>query len=237
MAVESLRVGLAFSAGAATFFAPCAYPLLPGYVAYYVGHDDAQTGAPLPARLAGAVKVGGLASLGFFLVYAALSAVALLVGTRALQGVAILEPVVGGLLIVLGLAIATGRLQPGSLHLQLPERRRTATGFLGFGVVYALAAAGCTAPLFVGIAAFALSGGPAATVVTLGAYAAGMAVLMIAVTVAVALGRDGLLRRLSGETGRITRVAGALLALAGAAQIYLYVFDFDWYGGLRLLGA
>jgi cytochrome c biogenesis protein CcdA len=35
--VSTLQLGFALSAGAATFFAPCAYPLLPGYVAFYLG--------------------------------------------------------------------------------------------------------------------------------------------------------------------------------------------------------
>lgn len=237
MVEESLRVGFAFTAGVATFFAPCAYPLLPGYVAYYLGCGGDDAGGPLGPRLWGAAKVGGLASVGFFVVYAVLAGVALLVGTRALRDISVLELVVGSLLVVLGSGMATGRSRPVTLHLQLPERRRSATGFLGFGVVYAVAAAGCTAPLFVGIAALAISGGPAATVLTLGAYAAGMAVLMLAVTAAAALGRDGLLQGLSGDTGRLSRAAGVLLALAGVAQIYLYVFDFDWLGILRLVGA
>jgi cytochrome c-type biogenesis protein len=73
-------------------------------------------------------------------------------------------------------------------------------------------------------------------VLILGTYALGMAIMMIGVTLLAALGRVGLLRRLSGETGRVSRAAGALLVLAGIAQIYLYVFDFDWLGGLRALG-
>jgi cytochrome c-type biogenesis protein len=64
-------------------------------------------------------------------------------------------------------------------------------------------------------------------VVTLGAYAAGMATLMLAVTGLAALGKAGAIRALAGETGRITRAAGALLVLAGIAQIYLYAVGFD----------
>lgn len=95
--------------------------------------------------------------------------------------------------------------------------------------------AGCTAPIFVGLALFALGSGPTGSVVILGSYAAGMAALMIAVTLLSAVGRAGLLRTLSRNTGRISHVAGALLAVAGVAQIYLFVFDFDYLGILRLL--
>ena len=156
--VEALRLGFAFSAGVATFFAPCAYPLLPGYVAFYLG--DTEASVPLGSRLRRAAAVGGLASLGFFAVYAVLAGFAAAVGTRVLRDIAFLELAVGGLLVALGAAMAAGAVTPAALHVRLPSRERFKSGFLLFGVVYAVAAAGCTAPLFVGIAGVALSGGP-----------------------------------------------------------------------------
>lgn len=233
MDVDGLRIGFAFTAGAGTFFAPCAFPLLPGYVAYYLGRGDESEVTPTPARLARAVVVGAFASLGFFAVYGLLAGIVASLGAGALADIAVLEPVIGGLLVLLGLATASGRFDP-SLGVSLPERRRSAGGFFLFGVVYGVAAAGCTAPLFVGLALFALGSGPIGAAVILGSYAAGMATLMLAVTVLSAVGRAGLLRTFSRNTGRVSRLAGALLALAGLAQIYLFVFDFDYLGVLRL---
>lgn len=234
------RLAFAFAAGTATFFAPCAFPLLPGYVAFYLGlgaGDDTgaqAAGHSLVGRVARAAGVGLLASLGFFIVYGLLAGIVAAVGASALEDVALLEPVVGGMLIVLGGALASGRTP--DLHVLLPERRRTAGSYLVFGIVYAVAAAGCTAPVFVALALVALGAGPVGAVLVLGAYALGMAVMMVAVTLAAAVGRAGLVRRLSAETGRVSRAAGALLVLAGVAQIYLFVFDFDPLGGLRMLG-
>lgn len=229
--VGAFRLGFAFSAGLATFFAPCAYPLLPGYVAFYLGDTDGTDS--LTARVGRALSVGGLASLGFFLVYAVLAGVATAIGTRALRDIAVLELLVGVLLIGLGIAMAAGRLTPSALHVRLPNRRRSKSGFLLFGIVYAVAAAGCTAPIFVAIAGVALGSGPTGAVLIFAAYAGGMAVLMILLTTLVAVGRDGLVNRLSANTGRVTRVAGGLLVLAGVAQIYVYLFRF---GGLQQLG-
>jgi cytochrome c-type biogenesis protein len=234
IALDGLRVGLAFSAGVATFFAPCAFPLLPGYVAYYLGSGETES-APVGWRLRRAAVVGLLASAGFFLVYGVLAAVVASLGASALADIAVLEVGVGGLLIVLGGLMATGRVDASVVHVPLPERRRSAGGFFLFGVVYGVAAAGCTAPLFVGLALFALGNGPVGAVITLGAYALGMATLMVVVTVLSAVGRGGVLRVLQRNTGRVSRLAGALLALAGLTQVYLYVFDFDYLGLLRLL--
>jgi cytochrome c-type biogenesis protein len=229
-AVDPL-LALSVGGGVATFFAPCAYPLLPGYVAYFLADgDDGQT--PLARRLRRALVVSAAVVAGFLVVFAVLAAVVAAVGTGPLRNVSVLELVVGVGLVVLGLGMATGRLQPAT-HVQLPERRRSVSGFVAFGVVYAVAAAGCTAPLFVGLAGVALAGGPATAVRVFGGYVAGMAGLMVAVTVLAALGRGALLRRLSGATGRLSRVAGVAVALAGVAQVYLFLFEF---GGLELLG-
>jgi cytochrome c-type biogenesis protein len=233
--VDSFRLGLAFSAGVATFFAPCAFPLLPGYVAFYLGRGEGAPTAGRVSRLWRAAGVGLLVSLGFFLVYGVLAATVAALGAGALADIALLEVVVGGLLVVLGTATATGRLDATAFHLPLPERQRSAVDFVLFGVVYGVAAAGCTAPVFVALALFALGNGPVGAAVTLGAYALGMSVLMVAVTLLTAFGREGLLGTLRRNTRRVSRVAGVLLVLAGLAQIYLYVFDFDWLGIVRLL--
>jgi cytochrome c-type biogenesis protein len=233
--VSTARLAFAFSAGTATFFAPCAFPLLPGYVAFYLGQGAGEEPTTSTAGHIGrAATVGILASLGFFLVYGVLTGIAAALGARALRDIAILEPVIGGLLVLLGGVLVAGRVP--DLHVLLPERRRTAGGYVAFGVVYAVAAAGCTAPVFIALALVALGSGPMGAVFVLGTYALGMAVMMVAVTLLAAVGRAGLLRRLSERTGRVSRAAGALLVVAGLAQIYLYVFDFDWLGGLRALG-
>ena len=229
----SLELGLAFSFGTVTFFAPCAFPLLPGYVAYYLGTSGDDTSRPLPNRLGRAAYVGVVTSLGFFLVYGVLAVVAVAVGQQALRNVSVLELVVGVLLIVLGIGMALGRFQASSLHLQLPERERSTVGYLSFGVVYAAAAAGCTAPSFIAIVGLGLAGGPTSVAAMLGAYAAGMSVLMIGVTTLSAVGRDTLLRRVSARTGQITRLAGVVMVLAGIVQLYYFLFRFD---GLATLG-
>lgn len=230
----SLELGLAFSFGTVTFFAPCAFPLLPGYVAYYLGTsgDDAPDRS-LPRRLGRAGFVGVVTSLGFFLVYGVLAALAIVVGQGPFRDISLLELVVGPLLIVLGVGMALGRFRASALHLQLPERRRSALGYLSFGVVYAAAAAGCTAPSFIAIVGLGLASGPSATAAMLGAYALGMSVLMVAVTTLTAVGRDTLVRRLSARTGQITRLAGVVMVLAGIVQLYYFLFEF---GGLAMLG-
>lgn len=238
----------AFTAGAAAFFAPCSYPLLPGYLAYYLGTGDETRSPTLGARLSRAAAVGIRVLVGFALVYVTLGAVVVALGSSALADAVLLELVVGSGLVVVGAAMALGRsprsvacrlprpLSGGrrwvsSAPVRLPERRRSTAGYVLFGVCYAAAAAGCTAPLFLAVAGVSVGEGPLAAALGVGSYAAGMAALMLGVTVLSALGREALVARV-GDV-RIERAAGLLLVLAGAAQLYLFVFRYD---GLELLG-
>lgn len=232
---ESLRLGFAFSLGAATFFAPCAIPLLPGYVAYFLGQDgnSQSDSAGRSRRLGQAIGVSLVTSLGFLVVYLLLAGIVFAIGTQLLGGISILELVVGVLLIVLGAMMATGRKLSLPVNVQLPERRRGPIGYFAFGVIYAAAAAGCTAALFVGVAGIAVAAGPVAGVAVVGAYAAGMAVLLTIVTVLTALGRDTVISRITASTERVRRVAGVVLVAAGIVQLYFFLVVFR---GLEMLG-
>lgn len=253
-------IGFAFTAGVFTFFAPCAYPLLPGYISYYLGQTatSAETSSPranggvepsgftryltrglntvfeprLARRLARALVISLLVSAGFFVVYGLLAGIVGLVGVRSLSRISLLELLVGALLIVIGAVMLTG-WEPPTPSIRLPERRRTSSGYFGFGILYAAAAAGCTAPIFIAVALKALSVGPTLSLVTFGAYAAGMSVLLTCLTILAALGRDTVLTWSSGRTDLIYRTAGGLLILAGIVQLYFFLFRFN---GLSLLG-
>lgn len=221
--VDASFVAFSFTLGMGTFFAPCAFPLLPGYVAYFLGTDDGGELGPVN-RLGRAALVGIAASLGFFAVYGSLAVLVAVVGTGPLSEIAVLELVVGSLLVVLGAGMATGRFTGSALHVRLPERRRSVLGYFLFGVVYAAAAAGCTAGIFVAVAGVAVTSPAGTAVAVLVAYALGMSVLMVAVSVLAAAGKATALRSLSGRTGTLTRVAGVVLVLAGIVQVAFFFF-------------
>jgi cytochrome c-type biogenesis protein len=224
---------LAFSAGTATFFAPCAFPLLPGYLPTFLGEtvsaaDAAADGSPAgrvrrPLARAGLISL--VASLGITLVYVGLAGTTVALGARVLADVAVLEAVVGVLFPLVGGAMVAGWTVSG-VHVGLPKRRRSAVGVLAFGVLYAAAAAGCTAPLFVAVLARGLAAGPALGVGLAAAYALGMSAVLAISTGAAAVCGSSIVSSLSGYTERIYRVAGVLLAASGLAELYYYVYGF-----------
>jgi cytochrome c-type biogenesis protein len=203
-------LAFAFSAGVATFFAPCAYPLLPGYVGYYLSQEEADLG--------GAMVRGGAATGGALAVLALVGWVLVSLGTRVVANLAFLEPVVGLGLVALGLVVLSGRAP--NVHLLLPRHRSSVSGFALFGGVYAVAAAGCVVPIVFGVVtqALTLPAEQAATVV--GVYAAAVSLPLFGVTLLSAAGGDAL-RGLSRYVGSIQRVAAVVMIGAGVAQVGL----------------
>lgn len=205
---------LAAGAGVATFFSPCAYALLPGYVGYYV----ASTGENQPP-LSGALVRGVAATGGVFLAFAALTLVALVLQQSIEAYLPAVELFVGGVLVALGIAMAIDRgPRP---HVSLPERRTTMLGFGAFGVLYAFAAAGCVAPLFLSIVFQSVTLPTVATVGVLAVYAGTVGALMLSTTVLTAIGHGIGVDRVALPTRRLVRIGGAILVLAGLLQIWL----------------
>ena len=231
----SALFGLAFSAGTVTFFAPCAFPLLPGYLSYFLGDTAARAGDDRSAGavtrrvrrpLARAALISVAASLGMTLVYVGLAGTTAVLGARALADIAVLEAVVGGVFLLAGVAMAAGWRGGALVHVQLPERRRSVIGFFLFGVLYAGAAAGCTAPLFLAVVAKGLASAPAVGVGLAVAYALGMSVVLTALTGVSALGGSSVVSVLRAHTDRIYRASGVLLAASGVAEIYYFFYGF-----------
>jgi len=216
----SVAAAAAFAAGTgvATFFAPCAFPLLPGYVGYYVAESDSDTAV---VAAAGAAAVGAVAAI------AAVAGLVLAVGRPARAALPVLEPVVGLGLVVFGALVLSGRSP--ELRVPLPERPASVLGFGAFGAVYAVAAAGCVVPLFAGVVAQALALPAAGTAAVLAVYGGGVAAPLVGVTLLAGAGVDAW-RDLGAHAGRVEALAGAVMVLAGVGQLYLSVVELNVLG-------
>lgn len=204
-------VGFAVSTGIATFFAPCAFPLLPGYVGYYVQQSDDETPGVLSAA---AVAAGSLLALGV------VAGLAFAFGEAVTAVLPVLEPVVGVGLIVFGGLVLADRAPRATVPL--PERPESVAAFGVFGAVYALAAAGCVVPLFLGVVAQALAFSLAGGVAVLGAYAGAVAAPLVGVTLLTTTGVEAW-RDLGRYTARAEQFAAAVMILAGVGQLYLSI--------------
>ncbi|WP_134669323.1 cytochrome c biogenesis protein CcdA [Halorussus marinus] len=207
---------LAFAAGTGvtTFFAPCAFPLLPGYVGYYVN----ESGDESAVAAAAAAASGALVSL------AAVAALAFALGRTVTTLLPLFEPVVGVGLVAFGALTLTGRAP--DLRVALPARPESVAGFGAFGAAYAVAAAGCVAPLFLGVVTQALAFPPVRGVAVLGAYAGAVAAPLVGVTLLASAGVEAW-RDLGRYAGTLERAAAVVMILAGLGQLYLSVVVLD----------
>lgn len=218
--VDLSIVAGAFSAGVFSFFAPCAFPLLPGYVGYYVASVDEEV------SLGGALSRGGAAGFGAALVFAAIAVVVVTVGRSILTQLQYVEPLVGLLLVALGVLLVVDRMP--TFHVQLPGRRESVLGFGLFGAGYAVAAAGCFAPVFVAVLLEAMTLSTVGSVITIGAFAVGLGGLLLAATVAVAIGHDVGAGTIPRYTDRIKPIAGLVIIAAGIYQLYESALLLGW---------
>lgn len=204
----------AFTAGLVSTVNPCGFAMLPAYLGFFLG-KDATTGQ--------ALRVGGIVSLGFLVVFG-------VAGVVIAAGVTALAQVVPWLAIVVGVGLIGGgvwSLRGNYLMVRLPAlkgRKGSDTWSLFvFGVSYAVASLSCTIGAFLALVGVtftqtSFAGGLLAFVV----YGLGMSLVLVAVTVAVAIGRDSIIARLRGAARYVTRFSGWIMIVSGAFIVWYW---------------
>ena len=215
---------VALTAGMVAAFNPCGFALLPAYLALFLGD---RAGARSTSSVMRALAVGAAVTAGFVAVF---GVAGILISGFAVQVSAwtpYLTVVVGPLLVGLGIWLITGH----ELAVRLPRwSRATDQGLVGmftYGVIYATVSLSCTIPVFlVAVVGTFRAESFVAGVAVLLAYAAGMGLILTALAVALALAKDGVVRRSRSVLPWLNRVSGVLLLVAGA-----YV---TWYGYVEI---
>ena len=218
-ALNAVPLSVALVAGGLAVVNPCGFPLLPAFVSYYLGSDEGR----LPrasTRIAQSLLVGALVTVGFLGIFAVASlpvsfGVALVARAVPWAGLA-----TGALLAAAGVWVVLGRRLPSPIRLRLaPRPGRQMGAMVLFGAGYGAASLGCTLPLFLTL--IAASGGPDKVSVFL-AYAVGTAVVLMALSVLVAVAREGLVRSMRRVLPYMNRIAGALLVVSGGYLVYYW---------------
>ena len=93
-----------------------------------------------------------------------------------------------------------------------------------FGVSYAVASLSCTLPVFLTVVATQVTRGSFTSgVATFVAYASGMALVLMAITVALAVGKWSLVAGLRGAGRSVGRVSGAILVATGSYIVWFWI--------------
>ncbi|HET6954234.1 MAG TPA: cytochrome c biogenesis CcdA family protein [Acidimicrobiales bacterium] len=203
---------------------PCGFAMLPAYLSYFLGLEGGDAEVPR-AGVAQAVRVAAAVSAGFLAVFALAGMLVELTSLPVYENMPWVSIVIGVALAVLGVAMLAGfEVNVGLPRLDRGGRDRTVGSMFVFGLSYAIASIGCTLPLFLGAVAGTISRETFADgVIVFGIYGLGMTLVLLALTVGIALARTSIVRLLRRSQPYIGRVAGGLVALAGA-----YVAYYGW---------
>jgi cytochrome c-type biogenesis protein len=232
---------LAFAAGVASFFSPCSFPMLPGYVGYYLGKDEQviQEQDQKKKILKKALPTGIAAAFGILIVYLLLGALIMIIGAPIYPYITILAPIAAIFVIVLGILMLTNyqyyfitdrvNKYVNAVLSRIKFKDKTLAdrindnelgGIFAYGMGYGFAAAGCTLPIFLLIITGALStGGFLSGMLMFLVYGLGAAIFMVAVTLLVATSKDSILNKMKMSTHKIKVISGLFMIVAGIALL------------------
>ena len=219
-----MNLSLSFIRGLIASINPCGFVLLPTYLMYFLGISANDVEAQR-APISRALMVGTMVSAGFFAVFFAIGAATQYWTYTLLDNAKYATLVIGIVFVVLGIAILFGfRLPIATPHVDIGERDRTSRTMFLYGVAYAITSIGCTLPLFIAtLFQTGESKGYWAGVANVLAYAAGMALVVLSLTLALATANMGFVRWLRAKMQYVEMVSGAFVFLSG-----LYLLWYFW---------
>ncbi|MDH3606001.1 MAG: cytochrome c biogenesis CcdA family protein [Acidimicrobiia bacterium] len=216
----------AFAAGLLSTVNPCGFAMLPAYLSFFMGLNE-DDDAPRRVVVGRALKIGLMMSAGFVAIFGTAGLI-IRFGGDAIQdsiadGLAWIALVTGAGVVALGVWLLMGN----SLKVRVPNFRTNtksegAGTIFAFGISYALASLSCAFPIFAGVVAASFSQNAVEGVGSFVAYAAGMAAVVMVLTVGLALGKDKLVHRLRRLSRVFDRISGVVLVVAGAFIVFYW---------------
>lgn len=215
-------MGLSFLRGMVAAINPCGFILLPTYLMYFLGMQGQMPGSQR-ATIRRALVVSGALSAGFMSVFVVAGLISYHFTTWINQNAKYATVVIGIGLIALGVAMLMGFKLPISTPQIDAGGRTTGLGSMFvFGIAYAVASIGCTIGLFLATLFSTRRDGVVAGVANVAAYGLGMALLVTALTVALAVANTGLLRVLRNGMRHVQTIAAVFVVLSGTYLIYYF---------------
>jgi cytochrome c-type biogenesis protein len=222
--------------GVLVYFSPCAFPVLPGYISYYIGlgqrEDELIEAGKLDKKMPAHWMLGGLAAMGQLTFFAFIGIIVLGLGSIFnLSGVLhYFALAVAILLIILGAFMLTG----GTAHLlgfvqklvdkysttEMDDRFTPKRNMYLWGIGYSAASIDCTAAAVIPFIAYLAVIGGVAMWTGLTGLMLSVSLLMITVTTVVGLGQQRFITILRRSTGLIKAIGAWMMMMAGIALTF-----------------
>jgi cytochrome c biogenesis protein CcdA len=223
--MTSSTLALAFTAGMVATFNPCGFSLLPAYLGAFVAGDEVETSTE--RRLVRAAGVSAAVAVGFVVVFASVGLIIDRIASETQQQLPWVTITIGGILVVVGLATVAG-WRP-KLPIAVPDLAAGRSGVLmmvGYGITFAIASLSCTIGPFLAVTGAALRGTAWDAATTYVAYALGMGLIVLLLSLGAAAAHSSIAVNLRKFARWAPRVGGALMVVAGSYAI--------WYGRWEL---
>ena len=222
-------VALAITAGMVAAVNPCGFSLLPAYIGLFVGSVEANS--TIPKRLARAGGSAVAVTAGFVAVFSLAGVILDRVSTSFQQRLPFVTLVVGALVVLAGVAVLLGHKV--ALPVLITRHRFSGRGVLSmvsFGVTYAVSSLSCTVGPFLAIVAVGRRRSAIGGLVTYGAYAAGMGIVVAALAVGIVVARSprNVFRRASRYA---LKVGGVMMILSGGYAMWYARWELRVYSG------
>lgn len=220
------------------YFSPCAFPVLPGFISYYLSlgarEDELIAQEKLKTRMPSSFNIGVLSGLGMWTFFGIIGIVALLMGEAFAKSgiihyiaifIAILLIVLGSMMLLGITSHVMGFVQNWVDKYSTTEADDTFTprrNMYLYGIGYAAASIDCTAAAVLPFVVFLSTLGTSAIAFGIAGLMVGLLVLMVAVTMLVGMGRQVMINFLRRATGHIKMIGSWMMIMAGVGlTIYL----------------
>ncbi|MEA2000474.1 MAG: cytochrome c biogenesis CcdA family protein [Actinomycetota bacterium] len=216
-------IALAFAAGMVATVNPCGFAMLPAYLSYFMGLDNDKPQSRV-AAVRSALLVGGIVSLGFLLVFG-VTGVLITLGFRSIiTWIPWLALAIGFGVIILGIALLRGfDLNVSLLKAKRGQKDKDFRSIFAFGVSYAVASLSCTLPVFLTVVAGQVTQTNLISgLITFVVYGLGMALVLVSLTVALALGKSTIVSRFRSVMKRVNTISGVILIVAGVYIVWFW---------------
>jgi cytochrome c biogenesis protein CcdA len=214
------QVGLALLAGMLATVNPCGLPMLPVYLSFFVSADgDDERGDHAAGRRA--LGVAATVAVGFLVVFGAMGMLVSWVSEDLEKAAPWITIVIAIGLVALGVFLLMGK----HLVVALPKldrggRTRGLWSMFVFGLSYAIASLGCELPLFLVQVSNTFGKNVLDGLFLAIVFAVGMALVLMALSVSLALARTELAAALRRSMRIIDRVSGGFLIVAGIYLVF-----------------
>jgi cytochrome c biogenesis protein CcdA len=209
------HVGLAFTAGVLAILSPCALPLLPSYVVYYLNQKT--TG-----RIVNVFLFSFFTMIGFLSVFTLIGLFPSIAISFLEVNSKIMQSSIGIFLIIIGVLYGfTDIFNIIPRIIIAPSKSSGLISYYIYGVGYAFASMSCSLPVFMLILGSSISVNIIENVFLLLFYGLGVGSILFFLTITVYFSKDLLLSKILNSLPLIKKISAIILILSGFSMLYL----------------